>query len=128
MKIDHQTAEQLSRYSMIGISSVAIELVVFFILASFIKLDIRYANPIALTSSTVYNFTMSKTYTFRSKGNSLRSLFYYLVLFAFNQFFTTSVILIAVDNGIPLAAAKMMTMACVVLWNYVLLRSVVFKD
>ena len=51
----------------------------------------------------------------------------YLVLFAFNTTFSTLAITWLVSLGLHSAVAKLMTMVCIVMWNFVLYRKVIFK-
>jgi putative flippase GtrA len=123
----HIVRQQAGRYLAVGFSSAAIELVVFIVLDVLVGIDVRIATMIALACSTVFNFIMSWSYTFKSASNLMRSLILYLLLFAFNQAFSAIAIVWLLDIGLSSIVAKMVTMACIVLWNFVLYRKVVFK-
>jgi putative flippase GtrA len=115
------------RYLIVGFSSAAIELALFFLLYHVLDVFVVASNVVALTAATVYNFTLSRTWTFKSVSSLPRSLVLYLVLFAWNQVFSSWAIVAFIDLGIPAMLAKVITMGVIVCWNFVLYRKVVFK-
>lgn len=119
--------KQAASYLLVGGSSALIELVLFQGLYALAHLGIAAANIIAVVASTVFNFTVNRSVTFKSAGNPVRSLVLYLILFAFNMTFSTLVIAWLVGLGAHSVAAKLATMVCITLWNFALYRKVVFK-
>jgi len=128
--------QQSSRYLIVGFSTVAIELFLFWILYEIIGyqtvvsafgLSLLLSNVIAIVAATFYNFIMSRTWTFKSTSSLPRSITLYLILFVFNQIFSSTVIVMLVDIGIHSILAKVFTIACIVCWNFFLYRLVVFK-
>ncbi|MDR1087798.1 MAG: GtrA family protein [Coriobacteriales bacterium] len=115
------------RYLVVGFSSAAIELVLFFVLYQVLGIFVVASNVVALTAATVFNFTLSRTWTFQSVQSLPRSLVLYLVLFAWNQFFSSVAIVGLIDLGVPAMLAKVITMGVIVCWNFVLYRKVVFR-
>ncbi len=116
------------KYLLVGGSSALIELVVFQALLTLSPIGVGPSNVIALVCSTTYNFLMNRNFTFKSASNPARSLVLYLLLFAFNTTLTTTVLSILVDHwGWNSILSKLLTMACVTLWNFVLYRKVVFR-
>lgn len=122
-----QTIKQAARYLLVGFSSAAIELGLFFVFDSLLGFDVRIASAIGLTCATVYNFYLNFTYTFKNATNLKRSLILYILLFVFNQLFSTFFIVFLIDFGIVSTIAKVLTMGCIVLWNFALYRKLVFK-
>lgn len=114
-------------YLVIGVSSALIELLLFQLLYEVLKLPVEPSNVIAVITATTFNFLMNKSVTFKGTSNPLRSLILYLLLFAFNTTFSTLTIRALVGMGVHSFFAKIFTMACIVLWNFVLYRKVVFK-
>jgi putative flippase GtrA len=119
--------QQAGRYLAVGFSSAAIELVIFIVLDSLAGIDVRVATMVALGCSTVFNFFMSWSYTFKSTANLKRSLTLYLLLFIFNQAFSAFAIVWLLGIGMTSIVAKIATMACIVSWNFILYRTVVFR-
>jgi putative flippase GtrA len=116
------------RYLAVGATSAAMEMGLFIVLGEALGVNVRLANIIALATATFYNFMMSRAYTFKGTGNPLRSAALYFMLFIFNQAFSTTAIVLLIGQGAPPALAKLATMACIVTWNFVLYRKLVFKQ
>ena len=115
---------QVIRYAFVGGASAAFELVVF---QALYALAGAPSNIIALVASTAVNFTLNRSLAFKSTANPARSLVLYLVLFIFNTTFSTLAITWLVGLGVHSAVAKLMTMFCIVMWNFVLYLKVIFK-
>lgn len=113
-------------YLVVGCTSALIELVLFQVLYQFGICSVEVSNIIALVTATTYNFILNGRVTFKGVTSPMRSLIKYLILFAFNMTFTTFTISWLVGMGWDSLIAKLCTMACVVLWNFVLYRKVVF--
>jgi putative flippase GtrA len=115
------------RYLVVGVSSAAIEFVLFVLGNSVLHIDVVISNPVAITCATVFNYILSRNYTFKTTKSPVRSLLLYALLFVFNQVFSTTAIVLLTGMGIPSPLAKVLTMGCIVLWNFVLYRKVVFR-
>ncbi len=122
-----KTLFQAIKYLMVGGSSAVIELVLFQLLSAVFAIPLAAANVTAVVVSTVFNFLVNRNVTFKSTSNPLRSLVLYLVLFAFNMTFSTMCISLLAAQGVYPLAAKVFTMACIVLWNFVLYKKIIFK-
>ena len=119
--------EQGMRYVIVGLSSAAIELLAFFLLFEVFGVFVVASNIAALSLSTAYNFTLSRNWTFKSVSSLPRSMALYLLLFIWNQLFSSWAIVGLIDMGLYAVVAKVITMAIIVCWNFVLYRKVVFK-
>ena len=124
---EQKTLRQIIFFLLVGGSSSLLELVVFWLLDSFSFLGMALSNVIAVIIATVYNFSLNGTVTFKGSSNVLRSAVLYLLLFAFNTFFSTAVISYFVSMGAPSVLMKIITMGCIATWNFVLYKKVVFK-
>ena len=114
------------RYLLVGGSSAALELAVFWTLSSPLDVDVRVSNVIAVFAATVYNFLVNRQWTFNASSHWARSAVLYLTLWSVNLVFTTTVIVYADGQGFNATLAKMGTMAVITLWNFWLFRKVVF--
>lgn len=103
------------------------EVVLFQALFLLTPVGVAAANIIAVIVATACNFALNGTVTFKQSSNFLRSAVLYLLLFCVNTTFSTTVISIAVAGGIPSLLAKIFTMGCIVVWNYVLYKKVIFR-
>ncbi|KLU66982.1 GtrA-like protein [Desulfosporosinus acididurans] len=114
------------KYLIVGGSSALIELLIF----SFLRMlfiDLTISNIIAVVLATVFNFFVNRGWSFSTSSNLKRSFILYLTLFLLNLTFSTNAIRIMVRLGFVEIFAKITTMACITIWNYVLYRKVVFK-
>lgn len=117
---------QFSRYLIVGISSAAIELLMFSILR-LLSLDLTLSNIIAVVMATLFNFFMNRGWSFSTKSKFNRSSILYLALFLLNLTFSTKAIKLMVGLGFIELFAKLITMILITMWNFVLYRKVVFK-
>lgn len=114
------------RYILVGVASAAIEFSIFMVLFNIANTGIALSNFAALSTSTLFNYFANKTYTFRSLSHPIRSAVLYLLLFAFNTWFTSIAISFLVSLGVAAAIAKIVMMCCVPLWNYFIYRNLIF--
>lgn len=119
-------ARQGALYLFVGAATALLELVLFQFLYACGVMDVAPANVTAVLVSTAVNFLVNGNVTFKGTRNPLKSLVKYIILFAFNTVFSTVVISLLVSIGWPSLVAKMLTMLCIVVWNFVLYRKVVF--
>ena len=113
-------------YLFAGASAALIELALFSLLHELIGLEIVWANVIATVIATAYNFIVNRTKTFESTSNPIRSVVLYVILFLVNMTVSTLAISALAGLGVPAPAAKAFMQVCVVAWNFVLYRKVIF--
>ncbi len=112
-------------YVAVGVGTALLELVLFELLL-WLGVALAPANICAVCVATVVNFALNGTVAFKGSTSFARSLVLYLLLFALNTAFSTFTIGWLVDAGMASYIAKGLTMVCIVLWNFVLYRKVVF--
>lgn len=122
-----QNIRQIASYLLVGASTALVELALFQILYLFTPMGVVESNLIAVFVSTACNFALNGTVTFKTSSNMLRSVVLYVALFLFNTAFSTFTIAALVGLGVHSFIAKVCTMACIVLWNFVLYKKVVFS-
>lgn len=127
MKLTKEDVARIAKYLFVGGSSALLELVLFQVLYAVCGWQIAVSNVCAVVVATAYNFLHNRSWAFGQSGNPTRSVILYLLLFAFNTTFSTTAISVLVAHGAPSVAAKLFTQVCIVLWNYVLYRKVIFK-
>ena len=113
-------------YVLVGGGTALLELGLFQLLYVVAKLPLAPSNVAATVAATLANFLFNRGVTFQSSSNPLRSLVLYLLLFAANTLISTFVISVLVGMGLPSALAKLCMQCCVVVWNFVLYRKVIF--
>ena len=125
MKFSCKDVVSAIKYLLVGGSTALLELVIFYLLSGFLSLAV--ANVAAVSISTFFNFVLNKIWAFERREWSTRSVVLYLLLFAFNTTFSSVFISgMATLNMMPVIA-KVLSMCCIVCWNFILYRNVVFK-
>lgn len=115
------------RYVIVGVASALFELTVFSALYYIVHISAAWASPVSLLCSTVLNFVLSKNWSFKGSSSMSRSLLLYAVLLCFNSIFTSIATQFLIDIEVPALFAKLSTMCCVVAWNFILYRKLVFR-
>lgn len=118
---------QIAKYLLVGGSTAALELMLFWLLCLFTADNLVLSNIIAVLTATCANFLLNGKLTFRGSSNMLRSAILYALLFLFNLAFSTFTINALGASPIPPVVVKALTQACIVVWNFVLYRKVIFR-
>lgn len=124
--VTHRATPQFLKYLFVGGISALIELCTFQFLYLAASWDIFAANTVAITLSTTFNFLANRSFTFASTKKPIRSFLLYILLFCINASVTSLAIAWLVSIGWHTIIAKLFTMACVVCWNFVLYRKLIF--
>lgn len=118
------------RYLLVGGTSVAMEYGVFLVLANVIGVGAVVANIISFLTGFFYSFIFHCGWTFKGdyQHGVKRQFVGYATLATINVVATSVLISVQVDViHIPAFIAKLVCMALVVVWNYLLLNRVIFK-
>ena len=124
------TRENLSkilRYVISGGTAAAVEYGLFYLLTSVFSVQVKPAHAAIYTVTFWISFLLNKFFTFRSQGHFWRQLVKYGLLFAFNLAVTTWLLGALISIGIAPMLAKLIQMACVTLWNFVIYQTVIYK-
>ena len=125
--INHRTPKQFIAYIAIGGTSALLELGIFQGLITLLGVDVAIANIIALIASTTTNFSLNGFVNFKMTSNPFVAAIKYLLLFAANMTFSTFTIKFFSDIGAIPIVVKLITMAMMTTWNFILYKKVVFK-
>lgn len=125
MRFNRQNIVEIIKYLVVGGSTALLELALFTLFSN--GVDLPIANVVAVCISTVCNYILNKVWSFNSREWTAKSVALYLLLFTFNTVFSSWFITTMAALGWPPVGAKVLSMACIVTWNYVLYRNVVFK-
>ena len=118
---------QSAKYLLVGGSTALLELMLFWLLCLFTADNLVLSNIIAVLTATCANFLLNGKLTFQGSSNMLRSAVLYTLLFLFNLAFSTITINALGASPIPPVVVKAFTQACIVVWNFILYRKVVFR-
>lgn len=124
------TANQKARYLITGGSSFVIEYSVFAVLFHLLN-QLFVANSISFLCGLVYSFWLHKIWSFAGehKHKTHKQFVGYATLAGINLVITNIAIGLLVNYAsIPAMVAKVLTMILIVLWNYVFLSKILFKE
>lgn len=124
--LDKKRIVQIIAYLAVGGGTALFELVIFSTLYYALAIDPAVANILAVVVATATNFLLNGTVTFKGSSNLVRSVVFYILLFLINTCFSTCTVSYFVGIGVPALGVKLFTMACIVAWNFVLYKKVVF--
>lgn len=119
--------KQIAAYLLVGGGTALLELLAFSFLYRLLGLNAAASNIAAVLLATILNFLLNGTITFKGSSNVFRSAILYVLLFLFNTAFSTIIITSFSRIGVVAEAIKILTMICIVVWNYFLYKKVVFK-
>lgn len=123
---DNNVHRQFARYLIVGICSASIELL-FFTSFRMLSVNLSLSNIIATIIATLFNFFVNRGWSFRTSSKLNRSSVMYLALFCLNMAFSTNAIGFMVKLGVYEAFAKLITMALITMWNFIIYRKLVFR-
>jgi putative flippase GtrA len=116
------------RYLFVGVSTVAIDYTLLYLLSSHLGKGIISAVTIAYWTAIIYNFLMNKYWTFEDKDNlSGVQLAKYLSLLIFNYLVTLGVVAGLQSAGISEYIAKFFALAFTISWTYFIYKKLVFS-
>lgn len=120
------------KYIITGITSLVADYGSFLLLFYVIDVSLQVSVLIGLGLGFVINFCMNKLWSFKSKKpvkhKPIVQLMLYTVLFAFNYVFTYYLIHFLEKNGIPPFFGKVISTACITVWNYFIYKLAIFKE
>lgn len=120
------------RYLIFGALSTVVNVVVFVILNSKLKLSIEVSNTIAWIISVIFAYVTNKLYVFKAQNDSRKDFFREIISFFGSRVFTlvveTILLKIFIEKlGFNSTIMKILTNVIVIILNYVLSKIVIFK-
>lgn len=76
----YQTSKQLTKFGLVGITAVIVDLFVYYLLSQFI--DVNISKALSFASGTVVTYNLNKYWTWRQTDRNTRRLFLFLMLYA----------------------------------------------
>lgn len=116
------------RYLLVGSTSFLVDAGLLFVLHDVSDLSILVAGSIAFWVGVIYNFTLTRLWTFsvRDKQRLHKHVFQYSLLLAFN-YLSTVVLLALLSNFMYFIVAKTLIVVAQTLWNYPIYKFVIFR-
>lgn len=78
--MNKQTAGQLGRFALVGLSNTLLTLAVIFILTKLFSVNYVIANGIGYTVGVINSFVLNKIFTFNSRKRSLKEVILFLIV------------------------------------------------
>jgi putative flippase GtrA len=114
------------RFMISGGIAAFVEYIIFIICIIFLGLIL--SNVISFTAGLAISFMLNRRWVFDVNNNTIRRLLYYLVLSFINVAVGTGFIWILVNSvGVWQYVAKILVMAMIAMWNFVIYKRVIFK-
>lgn len=121
-------SRQFLRYLIIGGASFVLEYAIFYLFLRGLDWWYLLANTLAYLLVFGFNFLLNRFWTFQSRGDIKRQMFLYTALLGFNLVMTNLVLYALTDGAnIPAQLAKIIVMGCVVMWNFILYKKVIYR-
>lgn len=132
-----ETLGQFIRYVIVGLSGFILEYTLFLVLRDMLKINELLSNIMVYSVIFWFNFLLNKFFSFRSRNNFKRQLFYYGILFVFNLVVGNILLFSGIRYLLVLSFGegswpvlylpKILIMFFIVSWNFVLYKKVIYK-
>ena len=122
------SVKKFLKYIIVGGFSYLLDLGSLYFFVEYVKIYYLIAATLATVIATYTNYYLNKKWSFNDSRKIIKSLPKYLSLFAFNYFFMMVAMYIFVEFfGVHYLVIKVATMCIVVIWNFFLYKSYVYK-
>lgn len=127
--MSRETFRQLSRYSLIGVTGVAIDICLFLLLHYTLGVDKQVANVVSITVAIINNFWWNALFTFDVRDRLLVRFLLFYSVGALGIALTAVILWVLVDQaGWNAAAAKAASLPAVLVVQFALNRSISFRS
>ncbi len=125
-------SHELIRYLLVGITTIAINLIIYYFLIIIIGLEYWIANAFAIVFSKIYAFATNKLLVFRTKQKTVSGLLQEAKRFFLARSFTGLIdyfgLIVAVEFfGADKLISKYVLQVIVTVLNYIMGKHLVFK-
>ena len=76
----YQTSKQLTKFALVGISAVCVDLVVYYLLSQFV--DVNISKALSFASGTFVTYNLNKYWTWRQTDKNNKRLLIFIILYA----------------------------------------------
>ncbi|MGH8591677.1 MAG: GtrA family protein [Gammaproteobacteria bacterium] len=126
--VSKTAAAQLLKYLTVGVLSAGLETTLFWWLFRQLHIAWVVANSLAIFITFWFNFSLNRLWSFQSRGLLARQLVLYVALFCFNLVMSNLIIYVLADKGrLDYIVAKLISIALIVAWNFVLYKTVIYR-
>jgi len=121
---------RLFKYSIVGVSGTTIDIVTLFILVEFLSISVILGSVFAFLIAATNNFFLNKAWTFSNKNRNYQHQYVKFMMVSVVGLSITISLMWLFNSflGIWYILAKLITSACVLIWNYLGNRCWTFKE
>lgn len=129
-RLSSETVNQLIRYLITGFTAFGIEYSLYVVLYKLIGMNYVIASMIVYALVFLFSFFVNRKWSFKSTGKLNRQLILYLLLFFFNLIVANAFLLKFLTDvlGINALISPFIKMACVVCWNFLIYKYIIYKE
>lgn len=119
---------QIARFSVVGFSSAVIDFGLLYILTDFFNLHYLLSATISFVMAATYNFSLNRTWTFKSRGKRRRQLPIFFGIAVAGILLNLGIMYFSVDHlGIHYMLGKVIATAVVTVWNFLGNKYITFR-
>jgi putative flippase GtrA len=121
--------QRFARYIAAGGLNFGCEYLVFLAFYYGLHLPLVAANTITFGFSLTLSFLLSRNWVFAtgSDNHATRQLWQFTTLAIFNLIVTNVLLVVLKNHGVEPAVAKLSVMSLIVIWNFAVLRNLIFR-
>ena len=121
--------KRIVKFLFSGVSAAGLEYVVFLLLEYLTDTPTTVSQAISFSCGLVVSFILNKFWVFEAKSKSAykREAILFLIV-GFSNLVITTALIGVLSMYMAAFIAKFILMACVATWNYLLFKSVIFKN
>lgn len=125
MSSNLQRSKKIVKYLFFGVVTAGVEFCVFILLVSLMHIYI--ASTISFIAGLVTSFLFNKFVVFKNSRRVAKSEVGQFIMLGVVNSQLSALLTLGFSFLIPSALAKILTMAMIALWNYLLMNLVIFK-
>lgn len=127
MKISEESIKVI-KFLITGGTAAFVEFVLFYILHGVYGVNPLVSQTISFLVGFVISFVVNKLWVFGSTGNTKHELLKYCVLAVINIILSNIVVYLLLSLGVVFWMTKIIVMAMVATWNYLLFQKIIFTS
>jgi len=125
---ENKELNYLFRYCLIGVTGVALDFLVFYLLVNFLSLHYQYANIISVSCGIINNYILNARYNFKVTDNHFKRMITFYAVGILGLVISGILLYLLVDLlSIQAIVAKAMAIVIVTVVQYTLNRLFSFK-
>ena len=121
------SSKVLSRYLLIGVTTVALDYILLFFTATLLQLNIPPAILISYSMATIFNYFMHRKYTFSSTSNITAQMLKYAIIAVSMAYLTLYVVTSLIDLGVNLYLGKAIAILLVFSMTFFLSKYFIYR-